>query len=209
MIFRGLFVLVIMLLPQIVQAQFSTNYEAGSYVLRNQPNTRHYGQLKFRNGRKLLVKTEAGKKLRINAQKALSCSVGPHQYSVISRLQFSINSRSVNEKAVYAQVLDSGKITLLRYHHLLNTGTDWLFLYRYPIDVYLLRAQPDSSFTVVWDAYDKSYFRQHVRQFLTARADLVKLLDAGLITYQDFPNAISALNKNRLFQPTVVPERKK
>ncbi|WP_345053772.1 hypothetical protein [Hymenobacter glaciei] len=208
MIFRGLFVLVIMLLPTVVQAQFSAGYETGSYVLRNQPNIRHYGQLKFRNGRKLLVETEAGEKRRIKAYKALSCAVGPHRYSVINRLQFNINSRSVNEKAVYAQVLDSGKITLLRYHHLLNTGIDWLFLYRYPIDVYLVRAQPDSSFAAIWDTYDKSYFRQHIRPFLVARPDLLKLMDGGLITYQDLPRAIYALNKNRSFQPEAVLERK-
>ena len=197
-----------MLLPTVVQAQFSAGYETGSYVLRNQPNTRYYGQLKFRNGRKLLVETEAGKKRRIKAYKALSCSVGPQHYLVVSPLKFTINSRSVNEKAVYAQVLDSGRITLLRYNHLLNSGMDWLFLYRYPINVYLVRAQPESPFSVVLDTYDKSSFQQHIRQFLTARTDLTEMLDAGLITYQDFPNAIYALNKNRSFQPAIVPRRK-
>jgi hypothetical protein len=195
---------------QFDSGQFN-RFAVGSYVLRNQPSVRHYGQLKLRNGRKLVVKTIAGKTRRIKARKALSYSIGQHRYSVINQLQFYIGSHLdlVSEKAAYAQVLDSGKVVLLRYDHLFNTGIDWLFLYRYPTSVYLVRDQPDSAFAAIGDTFDKVYFQQHVRQFLVTRADLVNMLDAGLITYQNFPSAIHALNQNLPFCPLAVPKSKK
>ncbi|WP_152559937.1 hypothetical protein [Hymenobacter sp. IS2118] len=208
MVFRFLILLAIGLLPSAARAQFSEAYETGSYVLKSGPSERHYGKLKLRNGRKLLVRTPKGKRIIVRARHALSCTIGQRHYAVIDDLQFDINSRSVNERAGFAQLLDSGKITLLRYDHLLNSGFDWFWLYRYPITVYLIRIQSDYPYTAAWETFDGSYFRRRVRSFLISRPDLVELLDKGAITYQNFPNAIRALNHNLSFQPSAVPERK-
>ena len=106
----------------VAQAQFSSHYDAGSYVLKNQQNERRYGSLKLKNGRKLLIKTETGKKQVLKAKQVLNCTIWSRYFTVVHNVNFTINSITVTESAVFAQTLDSGKVTLLRYDHLLNSG---------------------------------------------------------------------------------------
>lgn len=190
-----------LLLPQLAWAQFSKEFEAGSYILNINPSVRQYGQLKLRNERKLIIKTIEGRISKAKPKQISSFRIGDQQYIIIRNFRFIHNSVPVNIKTAFVERLDSGQVTIMRYSHLLNTGPDWLFLYRYPIQTYLLRAYPDAAITEVGNYFDKSEFRRRAQPFLVLRADLVRLLAEERITYQNLPAAIHALNNNLPFQP--------
>ncbi|WP_133257210.1 hypothetical protein [Hymenobacter edaphi] len=205
---RYLLLIIGLLLSQLAVAQFSKRFEAGSYFLMANPGVRQLGDLKLRNERKLLVKTKKGKRLKLPPDEVKRFQLGSRAYVVAKHFHLSVNSRSIAVDEAFVQRLDSGQVVVMRYDHLLNTGADWLCLYRYSIDAYLLQSHPDSAVAVVVDYFDKARFRQQARPFLASRSDLAQMLDEGLITYSNLPTALHALNNNLPFSISAIPERK-
>ncbi|SMB97915.1 hypothetical protein SAMN00120144_2274 [Hymenobacter roseosalivarius DSM 11622] len=197
-----------LLLSKIALAQFSKKFEVGSYVLIENRNERQYGQLKLRSEKKLRVKSPEGNAFRLKPNQVHNFRIGSRHYIVAKDFHLSENSHSIDVKAAFVERLDSGQIVLMRYDHFINTGANWLFLYRYPIAVYLLSDPSSSAFNLVYNYFNKSLFREQVRPFLTMSPDLIQMLDKGKITFYNLPSAIHALNNNSPFLPSDAPERK-
>ena len=191
-------------LPHLVKAQFAKQYTAGSYVAASD-STRHIpGLLRLKTQRKLLVISPAGRKLHFTPAQVSSFQIGAHTYSVVRNVLVIQGSRTQDVKAAFAERLGSGRITLWRYTHLWNSGSDWLFLYRYPLSFYLVSGL-GLPLQAVYDRGDAEAFQRQVRPLLQRRPDLLRLLNEGHIPYASLPAAIHALNTDASFIPPAAP----
>ncbi|RZL14820.1 MAG: hypothetical protein EOO62_04470 [Hymenobacter sp.] len=197
-------VALLQLLPLMVQAQFPRQYAAGFYVPTSDSTRQLTGLLCLKTQQKLLVITPEGRKLHLTPAQVSRFRVGSHSYSVVRDVLVAQGSHILDVRAAFAERLDSGRINLWRYTHLWNSGSDWLFLYRYPLSFYLAAAT-GTRLVAIHDQGRSDAFQQQVRPLLQHRPDLVRLLDENRLTYANLPAAIRAYNTGAPFTPLSTP----
>jgi hypothetical protein len=213
--------------PQAGWAQFSRKFQAGAYELATAPAGHQEGQLSLRNHDKLVVKTPQGRKLRLKPAQVRSFRIGARRYLAFTTV-YPYHSQPAHndDEPAFVEQLDSGRVMLLRYDQVGNTGIDWLFLYRYHDQYYfltnrqsftdtqrynratrppmVLSGYADSTVTMLPVGHrpaEPTGFRKSVLPFLAARPDLARMLETGQLTLQNLPAAIHALNYNLPYLP--------
>ena len=187
-------------LPRQGQAQFDSHYGPGTYTLAGDSSQHLVGQLHLKTQQKLLVTTPAGRRLQLKPDQVSSFRIGPHTYTVLRDFVVVQGSQMREVRAAFAEQLSSGRVTLWRYTHRWNTGSDWLFLYHYPLSFYLV-AGTGPHLVAICDRGSPEAFRQQVRPLLQQRPDLLHLLEEGRLTYDNLPATIRALNAGEVFDP--------
>lgn len=188
------------------QAQVSLNLAspegaAGSYVLLNDPQVRHTGLLKV-SARLLSGKDSDGQKISRRPGELASLRVGQQRYTTAQG--FTVRNglfEHIENDKVFVELLDSGRVSLLRYTSRLRTGqlgTASNFT------AYLVRegTQPTAT-TLYTDAgsYLKNYqaLDAALRPYALNRPDLLALLDANRVGPTQLTRFFHALNTNSDF----------
>jgi hypothetical protein len=206
---RLFFLLTGLLLPQVLLAQFNS-FEPGSYVLTNRPNIRHECKLKLRSNEQLVVKDANGKNQKLTAYEVLSFRLGERKYTTAGGFQVSAGIGSDIVSRAFVEQLDSGQVVLLSYEYstagapVMGAGgtmmygmggsTRTLYLLRRG---YSLSPIPANSLSG-----GGKKFREALLPYMNARPDLAKLIDEKLVTADDLPAIIHALNTGQPFAPT-------
>ena len=173
----------------------------GSYVLFNDPQVRHEGLLKV-SAKQVAVKDRDGQKFALRPGEVTSLRVGQQRYTTAQG--FTVRNglfEHVENDKVFVELLDSGRVSLLRYTSRIRTGqlgtaSDFT--------AYLVRegAQPTAT-TFYTD--NGSYFKNYqelntaLRPYSANRADLLKLLDANRVGPTQLTRFFHALNTNSDF----------
>ncbi|TGE27915.1 hypothetical protein [Hymenobacter metallicola] len=200
-------VIVLGLLPQVALAQIFNKYKPGSYILADNRQARHSGQLLLA-GDKLLVKNPDGKKMRYEPLDVYSFQIEGQKYTVASGFSIGSGLQSDYRGRSFVALLDSGQVLLMRYNYVLgatrvnSNGT---------VDgpgpeqhVYLVRgAQSYSSPTVIssrGSAKDQAALKAVLSSYVAARPDLAKLLAEDKVFVGNLRAFIHALNTNQPFR---------
>lgn len=188
------------------QAQVSLNLRgpegaAGSYVLLNDPQVRHAGQLKV-SAKQVVAKDDDGQKLTLRPGEVASLRVGEQRYTTAQG--FTVRNglfEHVENDKVFVELLDSGQVSLLRYTSRVRTGqlgtaSDFT--------AYLVRqAGQPMAITLYTDAgsYLKNYkeLSTELRPYALNRPDLLKLLDANRVGPTQLTRFFHALNTKSAF----------
>jgi hypothetical protein len=173
----------------------------GSYVLFNDPQVRHTGQLKV-SPKQLAVKDHDGQKFTLRPGEVTSLRVGPQRYTTAQG--FTVRNglfNHVEEDKVFVELLDSGRVSLLRYTSRIRTGqlgtaSDFT--------AYLVREGAGPTATTLYTdngTYLKNYQELDIalRPYADNRTDLLKLLDANRVGPTQLTRFFHALNTNSDF----------
>ncbi|TVT43514.1 hypothetical protein FNT36_05345 [Hymenobacter setariae] len=187
------------------QAQYNTGLfgstaEEGSYILVDNIRVRYTGKLKIFT--KELVVKEKGKTIHWHPDEVHSIRIGERRYTTARgfRTKSGFGSR-VEENNVFVELLDSGKISLMRYDYSVGAPGS-----SSQLTAYLLKeADQDTAVTIPVSVYTGKgkRFRDALAPYVMKRPDLVKLLEDGSISIESLPALIHALNTNSPFiRPT-------
>ena len=188
------------------QAQVSLNLRGpegaeGSYVLFNDPQVRHPGLLKV-SAKQLLVKDPNGQKFILRPGEVTSLRIGQQRYTTAQG--FEVRNGLFNhleEDKVFVELLDSGRVSLLRYTSRILTGqlgtaSDFT--------AYLVREATQPTATTLYTdggSYLKNYqeLNAALRPYAADRPDLLKLLDANRVGPTQLTRFFHALNTRAAF----------
>jgi hypothetical protein len=207
---RCLFLLLGLLLPQLLRAQFNA-FESGSYVLTGSPTVRQPARLKLQSGSKLLAKTADGKTIKFKPEQIYSFQISSRKYVTASNFHVKGGLGGADIDKGFAEQLDSGQVVLLNYTYSIGAGAPMMgagggmsYGGSSEFNAYLLSRPGDSQVTAVQGSFytgGGKQFREAVRPYLSSRPDLLKLLDDKRISSDDLPAVIHALNNNLPFSP--------
>ncbi|AHJ98576.1 hypothetical protein [Hymenobacter swuensis] len=201
---RFLLLFTALLLPQVLFAQF----ESGYYVLIREPNARHVAQIKMPDENKLFIKEGDQKKQELDLEQVAYFKMGNKNYRPVSGLSIKKGKQTITHG--FAEVLDSGQVMLYAYSYLVTNstmmtgngvmyggGSSWA-------TIHLVENTGQQNFTIIsapsFTGTNKE-FRETLRPFLAARADMVKYLDAKLLLIYHLEMAVRALNHGEAFVP--------
>jgi len=173
----------------------------GSYVLFNDPQVRHTGLLKV-SAKQLAVKDPEGQKFMLRPGEVTSLRVGQQRYTTAQG--FTVRNglfEHVENDKVFVELLDSGRVSLLRYTSRVRTGqlgtaSDFT--------AYLVR-QAGQPLAITLYTDTGSYLKNHqelnaeLRPYALNRPDLLKLLDANRVGPTQLTRFFHALNTNSNF----------
>lgn len=173
----------------------------GSYVLFNEPQVRHTGVLKV-TAKQLAVKDPDGQKFTLRPGEVTSLRVGPQRYTTAQG--FVVRNglfEHLEDDKVFVELLDSGRVSLLRYTSRLRTGqlgtaSDFT--------AYLVREGAGPAATTLYTdngVYLKNYqaLDAALRPYAAARPDLLRLLDANRVGPTQLVRFFHALNTSSDF----------
>ena len=173
----------------------------GSYVLFNDPQVRHAGLLKV-SAKQLAVKDPDGQKLTLRPGEVTSLRVGKQRYTTAQG--FTVRNglfTHLEEDKVFVELLDSGRVSLLRYTSRIRTGqlgtaSDFT--------AYLVREGAGPAATTLYTdngTYLKNYqeLDAALRPYADNRPDLLKLLDANRVGPTQLTRFFHALNTSSDF----------
>jgi hypothetical protein len=175
---------------------------AGTYVLLANPQVRYSGQLKI-SARQLAAKDPQGKKTVWQPNEVARVTVGSKRYTTAQG--FVIHNGLWNhaeDKPVFVELLDSGRVSLLRYTSRVKSGqlgTSAEFT------AYLVQeaSQPVAQTLYIDDSsrYTTNYHEldEALRPYAVGRADLLQLLDANRVSPTQLTKFFHALNTNTFF----------
>lgn len=195
---RFCLILGVLLAPQMVSAQStSKDFVPGTYILNNGQSVRQQGQLKLKSHDKLLVQKPDGKNIKYTPDQVSSFWMNDHRYTTAD----NFIGKSTELKKAFVVLLDSGQVMLMRYDYYMPSGLEKLGMP--PIShIFLLKSARQIQLTRVEHGMflpTDQMFREAVRPYFSGRPDLVKLLDEKIITFNNLPAAIHAVNHNTLF----------
>ncbi len=191
-------VLLVLLVPQwgLTQAP-SKNFVPGTYILSNGKGVRQQGQLTLRSYDKLLVQKPDGKIIKYSPDEVTSLWLNGQHYTTAGNF---IGTR-VELKKAFVILLDSGQVMLMRFNYDIPSGMEKLGMP--PIShIFLLSSENQNRPTRVEHGIflpTGQIFREAVRPYFSGRPDLTKLLDEEVITFNNLPEAIHAVNNNTPF----------
>ncbi|NML63777.1 hypothetical protein HHL22_01015 [Hymenobacter sp. RP-2-7] len=209
---RTLFVLLIacILLPLCAQAQSTA--EAGDYyILKENPGVKITTWFSYVSCNELLATSKYGKKYTLKAQYVTSLRWKQRSFLTVSGFEI----RKVLTKAIvdygFAEVLDTGRVTLLRYDYavgiplVLPIGSRILAgSYQDPRYVYLLRDSTGTAAIPVF-AHHAREQRAALRPYVASRPDLVAALESKRFNENSLPAIIRSLNSGQPFTPPEPP----
>lgn len=174
----------------------------GTYFLladRQQPRR---GSLRV-YAHELIVFTDQGQTLRYKPEEVYRVQVGRVRYTTAQGFKTKSGLWATRQSGrLFVEVLDSGRVSLLRYTHYVgghdNTTTTALATYL------LHEAAADSVVTlpVNADTGKGKRFQQTLLPYFAARPDLRQLVEYGAITIDNLPALLRALNSGEPFPTT-------
>lgn len=179
----------------------------GTYVLAadRQP---HSGSLRV-YARELVVFTDQGQTLHYKPEEVYRVQVGRVRYTTARGFKTKSGLWATRQSGrLFVEVLDSGRVSLLRYTHYVgghdNTSTT-------PLATYLLHeAAADSVVTLPVNSSGKGRrFQQVLLPYFTSRPDLRQLVEYGAITIDNLPALVRALNSGQPFPYSTAEETRR
>ncbi|MGI4759608.1 MAG: hypothetical protein ACRYF0_02790 [Janthinobacterium lividum] len=174
----------------------------GTYVLLADPQVRHTGRLKV-SARQLTAVDPQGQKTTWQPTDVARLTVGAKRYTTAQG--FVIHNGLWNhteDKKVFVELLDSGRVSLLRYTSRVKSGQLGTSA---DFTTYLVQdASQAAAQTIYIDAgghYAATYreLDEALRPYATSRADLLQLLDANKVSPVQLTRFFHALNTNTAF----------
>lgn len=175
----------------------------GSYTLLNNPQVRYAGRLKV-SSKELVAKDNQGKKTTWQPDEIASLKVGAQRYTTAQG--FTIHNglwNHVEDKKVFVELLDSGRVSLLRYTSRVRSGqlgTSSEFT------AYLVREVTQAAATTLYiDAGNYSYKATYqalddaLRPYAANRPNLLKALEGNRLAPTQLTRFFHALNTNSDF----------
>ncbi|MBJ6145547.1 hypothetical protein [Hymenobacter sp. BT559] len=173
----------------------------GSYVLRAEPQVRRTGLLKV-SAKQLTGKDSDGQKIERRPGEVISLRVGTQRYTTAQG--FTVRNglfEHVENDKVFVELLDSGRVSLLRYTSRLRTGQlgpagDFT--------AYLVQ-QNGQPLAITLYNDTGSYLKNNkdlsaeLRPYALNRPDLLQLLDADRVGPTQLTRFFHALNTNSDF----------
>jgi hypothetical protein len=174
----------------------------GTYTLLADRQQPHRGSLRV-YARELVVFTDQGQTLRYKPEEVYRVQVGRVRYTTAQGFKTQSGLWATQQSGrLFVEVLDSGRVSLLRYTHYVgghdNTSTTAL-------PTYLLHeAAADSvvALPVDADTGKGKRFQQTLLPYFAARPDLRQLVEYGAITIDNLPALVRALNSGEPFPYT-------
>ncbi|WP_162910464.1 hypothetical protein [Hymenobacter oligotrophus] len=209
---RSYFILLLLLLPQVLLAQF-TRFEPGMYILGKDPRISYPAQLKLQEKKQLLlVRSPEGKTRELTPEEVQYVRIGKQGYQTAGsfRIGTKLMTGGVVTKA-FIPVLDSGRIMLMRYEY--KEQDEVMLDPKYPgtsftrRHIYLLQSPASYVATVlpVGTQWGNGRFREVLALHLAARPDLVELVQQSRITEGNLRAVIQAFNTNQPYQSVPNP----
>ncbi len=180
----------------------------GTYVLladRQQPRT---GSLRV-YARELVVFTDQGTTLHYKPEEVYRVQIGRVRYTTAQGFKTKTGLWATRQSGhLFVEVLDSGRVSLLRYTHYAGGHDNTATL---PLATYLLHeAAADSVVTLPVNSAGKGRrFQQVLLPYFAARPDLRQLVEYGAITIDNLPTLVRALNSGQPFPYSAVEETRK
>ncbi|MBF9237158.1 hypothetical protein I2I05_07095 [Hymenobacter sp. BT683] len=210
---RFFLLLVALLFPQLLWAQFNEFYD-GSYVLANNPTTRYQTMLRIRDAHQIVVKQPDGKKTKLSPEQVSSFRIGRQKYIAVKGFTISGTWSDTQVKHAFVEQLDSGRVTLLRYE---NTVSSLMMIganggmsggMASTQTIYFLRKAQDPTLYSIssngWTGAGKQ-FREDLLPHLTSRPDLIKLVEGKTISVNELPFIVRALNSGLAYRDLATP----
>lgn len=208
---RLLFILIGLLLPQALWAQFFNSFEPGFYQLVNSPGVRHQGLLKLRGNDQLVVKDDHDDKTKLTPQEVASFQMGGHKYVTAGNFALGSGPFSKTVDLAFVERLDSGYVSLLRYTYTTGGGAPMVGAGGAMMGgggstgvLYLLKWVQETEFSPIPSSGllgGGKKFREALQRHLANRPDLTKSLEAKRFTTDDLPGIVHALNTGTGYVP--------
>lgn len=175
---------------------------AGTYVLLTDPQVRHTGRLKV-SARQLTAVDPQGQKTTWQPTDVARLTVGSKRYTTAQG--FVIHNglwNHMEDKKVFVELLDSGRVSLLRYTSRVKSGQLGTSA---DFTAYLVqdagRAVAQTIYIDAGNHYTANYreLDDALRPYAAGRADLLQLLDANKISPVQLTRFFHALNTTTPF----------
>jgi hypothetical protein len=203
------FILLGMLRPARAQMHKSLLFNGkgwpGTYILMADQQQSHTGSLRV-YAHELLVFTDQGKTLRYKPQEVYRVQVGQVRYTTAQGFKTKSGLWATRQSGrLFVEVLDSGRVSLLRYTHYVgghdNTSSTQLATYL------LHAASADSVVTLPVNSAGKGRrFQQVLLPYFASRPDLRQLVEYGAITIDNLPALVRAFNSGQPFPVTTAEQ---
>jgi len=180
----------------------------GTYVLAADRQQAHTGSLQV-YAHELVVYTDQGKTLHYKPQDVYRVQVGRVRYTTAQGFRVKSGLWATKQTSrLFVEVLDSGRVSLLRYTHYVgghdNTATTTLATYL------LHEASADSVVTLPINSAGKGRrFQQVLLPYFASRPDLRQLVEYGAITVDNLPALVRAYNSGEPFPYSSVEETRR
>ena len=180
----------------------------GTYVLAADRQQAHTGSLQV-YAHELVVYTDQGKTLHYKPQDVYRVQVGRVRYTTAQGFRVKSGLWATKQTSrLFVEVLDSGRVSLLRYTHYVgghdNTATTTLATYL------LHEASADSVVTLPINSAGKGRrFQQVLLPYFASRPDLRQLVEYGAITVDNLPALVRAYNSGQPFPYSSVEETRR
>lgn len=208
---RLFYILIFLLLAQVSQAQ-SAFRKVDFYTLTTDPTIRHYASLKLHGTRELVIRETGSDKLKLTPREVAAFRIGTRSFLTVENSELDSGYSDDRVSLAFAEVLDSGKVSLLRYEGSQNVIMPTLSLGvlsprvgSVKTQLYMLRdALTENNSTIPADGLmgGGPRFRSALLPFLTNRADLLKLLTENRLNIEDLPDVVRAINSGNSFHRT-------
>jgi hypothetical protein len=173
----------------------------GTYVLAADRQQPHTGSLRV-YAHELVVFTDQGKTLHYKPEEVYRVQVGRVRYTTAQGFKTKSGLWATRQSGrLFVEVLDSGRVSLLRYTHYVgghdNSTTTQLATYL------LHEASADSVVTLPVNSAGKGrHFQQVLLPYFASRPDLRQLVEYGAITIDNLPELVRAFNSGQPFPYT-------
>ncbi|AMJ66553.1 hypothetical protein [Hymenobacter sp. PAMC 26628] len=208
---RLLFILVGLLLPQVLWAQFFNSFEPGSYRLVNSPDVHYQGLLKLRGNDQLLVEDADGKKTKLAPQEVTSFRLGAQKYVTAGGFRTTPGPFGRTVEQAFVEQLDSGQVNLMEYTYIITTGGSNGAVGSSEVKIYIIKAA-DWTDAIALPGYAWTNrgekLRDALRPYAINRPDLTELIDNNQLRDNNIPAFFHALNSGQPFPLTEAMEHK-
>ncbi|UOQ71843.1 hypothetical protein [Hymenobacter cellulosilyticus] len=206
--------LLLSFISHITQAQSLFNsFEPGSYIPAGNPTQRVEGSLKLRGCTELLVKTGNGKTKKLGLDDVQSFRLGSQQFIKAGGFPVDKGLDGDTIDQAFVEQVDSGQVVLMRLHYIV-AGPAMVGATGVPTggnrsyELYLLRKAGETTITPLPASSltgSGKKFREALLPYLAGRSDLTKLVTDKLITIENLPKLIHALNSGATDGPVSSP----
>ncbi|MCI1186854.1 hypothetical protein MON38_05440 [Hymenobacter sp. DH14] len=180
----------------------------GTYILVDNRTVVYKGDLDV-SGRGLVARPENGKKQVWQASEVYWARIGNRRYLPVGGFQVNPSPRSRVEHGL-AQVLDSGRVLLLRYDYDVGggfsgmPGTNMVVNPTSTRSIYLLQVPAeDDALAIPMNLLSGKgpEFRQMLAPYFASRPDLIQQLESGVVARRNLPAFVHAFNTGQPFIP--------
>jgi hypothetical protein len=175
-------------------------YASGTYVLKQNPTKVETGNLAI-NDLRLRVKADNGRITAFKANEVVYVENGkgkrlvPAQDFYKHQLAFS-----KQKKAVFVELLDSGRLWLMQYEYTTPTGFGPNGLAGGAANIYLVRPEGSAEVTTLppYTWINKgNKLRETLRAYISDRPDLIAVVNDGAFQELDLPTLFRAINSGQ------------